>query len=78
MPAVHDPGALWEAMEQLLSDRATRLGRVTANGQLTMRHAGQTVVDADTTTLRAAWTNGPVNNLLGVVSKDNLSHSNSL
>ena len=66
------------AFEQLLGDRATRLGRVTADGQLTVRHAGQTVIDADTTTLRAAWTNGPVNKLLGVVSKDNLSHSNSL
>lgn len=66
------------AFEQLLGDRATRLGRVTPDGQLTVRYAGQTVISADTTTLRAAWTNGPVNQLLGVVSKDNLSHSNSL
>ena len=66
------------AFEQLLGDRATRLGRVTLNGQLTVHHAGQTVISANTATLRAAWTNGPVNQLLGVVSKDNLSHSNSL
>ena len=66
------------AFEQLLGGRATRLGRVTPDGQLTVRHAGQTVVSASTATLRAAWTNGPVNKLLGVVSKDNLSHSNSL
>ena len=64
--------------EQLLGERATRLGRVTLDGQLTVRHAGQMVISANTATLRAAWTNGPVNQLLGVVSKDNLSHSNSL
>ena len=66
------------AFEQLLGERATRLGRVTLDGQLTVRHAGQPVIAANTATLRAAWTNGPVNQLLGVVSKDNLSHSNSL
>ena len=66
------------AFEQLLGDRATRLGRVTADGQLTVRHAGHAVVAASTATLRAAWTNGPVNRLLGVVSRENLSHSNSL
>jgi phosphoribosylformylglycinamidine synthase II len=66
------------AFEALLGSRGTRLGRVTSDGQLTVRHAGQTVVSANTATLRAAWTNGPVNQLLGVVSKDNLSHSNSL
>ncbi|MBH8568545.1 hypothetical protein KB206_06615 [Microvirga sp. STS02] len=66
------------AFEKLLGERATRLGRVTNDGKLTVRHDGQTVIAADTTTLRAAWTNGPVNNLLGVVSNDNLSHSNSL
>ncbi|GAB2699143.1 phosphoribosylformylglycinamidine synthase subunit PurL [Hymenobacter frigidus] len=66
------------AFEALLGSRGTRLGRVTPDGQLTVRHAGQTVVSASTATLRAAWTNGPVNKLLGVVSKDNLSHSNSL
>ena len=66
------------AFEQLLGNRATRLGRVTTDGQLTVRHAGRTVIDANTTTLRAAWTNGPVNRLLGVVSTDNRSHSNAL
>ena len=66
------------AFEQLLGDRATRLGRVTLDGQLTVCHAGQKVISANTSTLRAAWTNGPVNKLLGVVSKDNLSHYNSL
>jgi len=66
------------AFEQLLGERATRLGRVTNDGKLTVRHAGQTVIAADTAALRAAWTNGPVNNLLGVVPNDNLSHSNSL
>ena len=38
----------------------------------------KTVISADTDVLRSVWTNGPVNKLLGVVSKDNLSHSNSL
>ncbi|MEL5995552.1 phosphoribosylformylglycinamidine synthase subunit PurL [Hymenobacter segetis] len=61
------------AFEQLLGDRATRLGRVTLDGQLTVRHAGQTVISANTATLRAAWTNGPVNKLLGV-SSSTLSH----
>ncbi|WP_210520231.1 phosphoribosylformylglycinamidine synthase subunit PurL [Hymenobacter terricola] len=66
------------AFEQLLGNRATRLGIVTADGELTVRHAGKMVISANTAALRAAWTNGPVNHLLGVVSKDNLSHSNSL
>ncbi|MBH8558055.1 AIR synthase-related protein [Hymenobacter negativus] len=66
------------AFEKLLGERATRLGRVTNDGKLTVRHDGQTVIAADSAALRAAWTNGPVNNLLGVVSNDNLSHSNSL
>ncbi|MBF9141862.1 phosphoribosylformylglycinamidine synthase [Hymenobacter sp. BT439] len=66
------------AFEQLLGERATRLGRVTADSKLTVRHAGQTVIAADSASLRTAWTNGPVNNLLGVVSNYNLSHSNSL
>ncbi|MBO2010007.1 AIR synthase-related protein [Hymenobacter negativus] len=66
------------AFEQMLGDRATRLGRVTADGELTVRHAGKTVISANTAALRAVWTNGPVNHLLGVVSNDNLSHSNSL
>ncbi|MBU6120701.1 AIR synthase-related protein [Hymenobacter siberiensis] len=61
------------AFEQLLGSRATRLGRVTLDGQLTVRHAGQPVIAANTATLRAAWTNGPVNQLLGVPSST-LSH----
>ncbi len=59
------------AFEQLLGDRATRLGRVTLDGQLTVCYAGQTVISANTATLRAAWTNGPVNQLLGVKSMKN-------
>ncbi|MFD2721355.1 AIR synthase-related protein [Hymenobacter monticola] len=66
------------AFEQLLGERASRLGIVTSDGELTVRHAGKTVISANTAALRAAWTNGPVNHLLGVVSNDNLSHSNSL
>jgi len=31
-----------------------------------LRHAGQTVLEANSADLRAAWTNGPVNRLLGV------------
>ncbi|MBF9219731.1 phosphoribosylformylglycinamidine synthase subunit PurL [Hymenobacter ruricola] len=66
------------AFEQLLGSRATRFGIVTADGELTVRHAGKVVISANTAALRAAWTNGSVNHLLGVVSSDNLSHSNSL
>ncbi len=54
------------AFEQLLGNRATRLGRVTLDGQLTVHHAGQPVLAANTAALRAAWTNGPINQLLGV------------
>lgn len=61
------------AFEQMLGDRATRLGRVTSDGQLTVRHAGHAVISANTAALRAAWTNGPVNQLLGV-SSSSLSH----
>ncbi|WP_051718335.1 AIR synthase-related protein [Hymenobacter sp. IS2118] len=66
------------AFESILEGRATRLGRVTANGELTVRYAGQTVLAAHTAALRAAWTNGPVNKLLGVASQESLNHSNSL
>ena len=52
--------------EALLGGRATRLGRVTAAPRLVLRHAGQTVLEANSSDLRAAWTNGPVNRLLGV------------
>ena len=54
------------AFESILEGRATRLGIVTADGKLTVRHAGHTVIDADSPALRHAWTNGPVNHLLGV------------
>ncbi|MBF9238607.1 phosphoribosylformylglycinamidine synthase [Hymenobacter sp. BT683] len=66
------------AFEQLLGGRATRLGIVTKDVRLVVRHGGHEVISADTDVLRSLWTNGPVNKLLGVVSKENLSHSNSL
>ncbi|WP_201979040.1 AIR synthase-related protein [Hymenobacter rubidus] len=66
------------AFEQLLGRRATRLGIVTKEVRLVVRHGGREVISADTDVLRSLWTNGPVNKLLGVVSKENLSHSNSL
>ncbi|MCC2547329.1 phosphoribosylformylglycinamidine synthase [Hymenobacter sp. BT175] len=53
------------AFERHFGLRATRLGRVTADGQLTFRHGGQTVVAADTAALRREWTNGPVNRIIG-------------
>jgi phosphoribosylformylglycinamidine synthase len=66
------------AFEQLLGSRATRLGIVTKDVRLVVRHGGREVISADTDVLRSLWTNGPVNKLLGVASKENLSHSNSL
>ncbi|HEX8327946.1 MAG TPA: AIR synthase-related protein [Hymenobacter sp.] len=66
------------AFEQLLGSRATRLGIVTKEVRLVVRHGGREVISADTDVLRSLWTNGPVNKLLGVVSKESLSHSNSL
>ncbi|OGX88642.1 AIR synthase-related protein [Hymenobacter glacialis] len=66
------------AFEALLGSRATRLGTVTKDVRLVVRHGGREVISADTDVLRSVWTNGPVNRLLGVVSKQNLSHSNSL
>lgn len=54
------------AFESLLGERATRLGTVVADGQLTVRQAGQTVIEAASDDLRFAWSNGPVNQLLGV------------
>jgi phosphoribosylformylglycinamidine synthase len=53
------------AFEQHFGSRATRLGRVTQDGQLTVQHGGQTVVSASTTALRHEWTNGPVNRIIG-------------
>ena len=66
------------AFEQLLGSRAARLGIVTKDVRLVVRHGGREVISADTDVLRGLWSNGPVNKLLGVVSKENLSHSNSL
>ncbi|MBC6611030.1 phosphoribosylformylglycinamidine synthase [Hymenobacter sp. BT507] len=54
------------AFEALLKGRATRLGTVTGNGRLTVRHAGQVVVDADVAELRDVWSNGPVNKVIGL------------
>jgi len=66
------------AFEQLLGNRATRLGTVTKALRLVVRHGGREVISADADVLRSIWNNGPVNKLLGVVSKENISHSNSL
>ncbi|UOG74592.1 AIR synthase-related protein [Hymenobacter tibetensis] len=53
------------AFEQHFGARATRLGVVTPDSQLTVRHAGQPVVAASTAVLRHEWTNGPVNRIIG-------------
>ncbi|MCB2376475.1 phosphoribosylformylglycinamidine synthase [Hymenobacter sp. BT635] len=53
------------AFEQHFGTRATRLGVVTPDGQLTVRYNGQTVIAADTAALRHEWTNGPVNRIIG-------------
>ncbi|RSK50963.1 phosphoribosylformylglycinamidine synthase subunit PurL [Hymenobacter rigui] len=53
------------AFEQHFGGRATRLGWVTQNGQLTVRQAGKTVISASTAALRHEWTNGPVNRIIG-------------
>ena len=54
------------AFESILEDRATRLGRVTADGQLRVRHQQKELLSLNTTDLRAAWTNGPVNQTIGL------------
>ena len=54
------------AFESILEDRATRLGRVTADGQLRVRHGSSELLRAATHALRAAWTNGPVNQTIGL------------
>jgi phosphoribosylformylglycinamidine (FGAM) synthase-like enzyme len=59
------------AFESILGNRATRLGLVRADGQLTVRHAGQVVIDEESAALRTTWTNGPVNALLGVKAMSN-------
>ena len=51
--------------EQHFGARATRLGVVTQDGQLMVRHGGQTVISASTAALRHEWTNGPVNRIIG-------------
>ncbi|WP_046243695.1 AIR synthase-related protein [Hymenobacter terrenus] len=66
------------AFEQLLGHRATRLGVVTKERRLVVRYGGQPVISADSDVLRSIWTNGPVNQLLGVGSMASQSHSNSL
>ncbi|ALW85170.1 phosphoribosylformylglycinamidine synthase [Hymenobacter sedentarius] len=66
------------AFEQLLSSRATRLGTVTKEPRLVVRHGGREVISADSDVLRSIWTNGPVNQLLGVGDVANVSHSTSL
>ena len=53
------------AFDQHFGGRATRLGRVTPDGQLTVRHGGQAIIAASTAALRHAWTNGPVNRIIG-------------
>jgi phosphoribosylformylglycinamidine synthase len=63
------------AFEQHFGSRATRLGVVTADGQLTVRHAGQIVISADTAALRHEWSNGPVNKVIGL-GQDALRNAN--
>ncbi|SNC76077.1 phosphoribosylformylglycinamidine synthase subunit II [Hymenobacter gelipurpurascens] len=53
------------AFEQHFGGRANRLGVVTQDGQLTVRHGSQTVISASTAALRHEWTNGPVNRIIG-------------
>ncbi|MCC3154497.1 AIR synthase-related protein [Hymenobacter sp. BT770] len=66
------------AFEQLLGSLANRLGTVTKEPRLVVRHGGREVISADSDVLRSIWTNGPVNQLLGVGDVANVSHSTSL
>jgi phosphoribosylformylglycinamidine synthase len=66
------------AFEQLLGSRATRLGVVTKVARLLVRHGSHEVISADSNVLRSIWTNGPVNQLLGVSDVANVSNSTSL
>ncbi|GAB3290036.1 phosphoribosylformylglycinamidine synthase subunit PurS [Hymenobacter humi] len=66
------------AFEQLLGSRAARLGTVTKEPRLVVRHGSREVISADSDVLRSIWTNGPVNQLLGVGDVANVSHSTSL
>ncbi|WP_217278612.1 AIR synthase-related protein [Hymenobacter sp. BRD67] len=54
------------AFESILEDRATRLGIVTNDGQLRVQHGSHELLRASTHDLRAAWTNGPVNQTIGL------------
>ena len=54
------------AFESIFEERATRLGLVTSDGRLTVRRAGQVVIDAEIAALRETWSNGPVNRIIGV------------
>jgi len=63
------------AFEQHFGARATRLGVVTADGQLTVKHAGQPVIAAATADLRHTWSNGPVNKVIGL-GQDSLRNIN--
>jgi phosphoribosylformylglycinamidine synthase len=63
------------AFEQLLGSRATRLGLVTDDARLTVRYVGREIIAAGTEALRQTWSNGPVNQLLGVSELFNIHHS---
>jgi phosphoribosylformylglycinamidine synthase II len=59
------PEDVW-AFESILEERATCLGRVTDDGYLRARYQGSELLHIATTELRHAWTNGPVNQTLGL------------
>ena len=59
------PEDVW-AFESILEERATRLGVVTDDGQLRVARGGGELLNAATHDLRAAWTNGPVNQTIGL------------
>ncbi|RZK30337.1 MAG: phosphoribosylformylglycinamidine synthase, partial [Hymenobacter sp.] len=56
------------AFESILDGRSTRLGTVTADGRLRVRHGSGELLNVATPALRAAWTNGPVNQTIGLES----------
>jgi len=62
------------AFEGILGPRATRLGRVTADGQLRVVHGTQELLNASTHDLHTAWTNGPVNQTIGLEPAEALQH----
>ncbi|QDA60512.1 phosphoribosylformylglycinamidine synthase subunit PurL [Hymenobacter jejuensis] len=53
------------AFEKLLGKKATRLGVVSGDGELTVLHGQRVVIKANTAELREVWTNGPVNQTIG-------------